>query len=259
MLFEVNTRKINGKAMKITLTTSGKIFFAAIAFVVIIFVLTSVQPTNQQRTTYIYCVPDCVQQSVPIGTTTLVRGCFINQTECQIASSETSQAENNSEIFVGFADSFHKIPGVGTATMLDLNVTKVYIRENNQTDWITLFDGAKAFDIVGLDNQSAIIANATLPVKIYTQEKVVLGNGNVKIYSLTFGIYNKTYLLHSGVNETVTSYSFTPSPKTLLLFDLVVENSVQHTADGYFIYPQFNVSSLTILNDNQLSNSIFVS
>ena len=245
--------------MKIRLTTSGKIFFAAIAFVVIIFLLTSVKPANQQRTTYIYCAPDCVQLSVPIGATTLVRGCFINQTECKIASSNTRQTENNSEIFVGFADSLHKIPGVGTVTMLDLNVTKVYMRESNQTDWITLFDGTKTFDIAELNNQSVIIANATLPVKTYTQEKVVLGNGEVKIYSLTFGFYNKTYLLHPGVNETVTSYTFTPSPRTLLLFDLIVENSVQHTADGYFIYPQFNVSSLSISNDSQLPNSIFIS
>ena len=117
------------------LTESGKLFFGIIVILAVILLVASYKPA-QHNAVYFYCTPDCTQQALPIGYTTLAKNCFFNQTECQV--SQQPQAPSSSKIIVAFNDSIHKIQGIGTVTMLDLNVTNVYIRENNQPDWIPL-------------------------------------------------------------------------------------------------------------------------
>lgn len=251
--------------MTLKITTSGKIFFGIIILVAILFLISPYlqNPNNSPIMTNIYCVPDCSPQSVPIGLPTLVKGCFINQTECQTAaqsSTQPSASENKGRILIGFNDSIHKVPGIGSVTMLMLNVTQIYIRENNQTDWVSILDSPKNFDITTLNNQAAVVVDTTVPVKTYSQEKIILGSNQIKIYSLLFNIYNKTYTLIPDSNETLLSYSFTPSTNaaTLLAFDLSVENSVKHTSDGYVLSPQFTPSVSTFANDQQPANSILI-
>jgi len=243
------------------LSTIGKIFFGILAFVIIIFIASSFLKTPiLVKTVSVYCTPDCSPKELPIGSTTLARGCYLNQTECQSAAQPLSQNSSGAEVLVGFKDSIHKVQGIGTIEMLHLNVTKVYVRENNQTDWIPLLNDQKSFDIVTLNNQTAIVADMNVAPATYTQEKIVLGNGDVKINSITFSIFNRTYSLYPSSNETLLSYPFTSvtNQKNVLIFDLIVENSIKHTADGYFLYPQFNISSFSIPSDQQLQDSIVI-
>lgn len=242
------------------LTSSGKIFFGIITFVVIVLIVSKYQNSTQIKT-FAYCLPECLPTELPIGYTTLTRNCYINQTECLISNQTANQNSNTAEVAIGFKDSIHKVQGIGTVTMLHLNIMKIYVRENNQTNWVTLLDGSKIFDVATLDNQTAIVADISIPPAAYTQEKIVLGNSDIKINSITFNIFNRTYSLYSSSNGTVLSYTFAPvlNQKNVLIFDLIVENSIKHTADGYFIYPQFNTSFSTIPVDQQISNSIFIS
>lgn len=262
MLLEADAREKDGSMKKIRLTTSGKIFFGIILFVLIaIFIATFLKGPTKLMVN-LYCVPDCSAKQLPIGYTTLIKGCYVNQTECQMAASTTTPIpENNGRLLIGIKDSVHKVQGIGTVKALNLNVTKIYVRENNQTDWINVFDGSKTFDIAALQNQTAIITDTNIPIKTYSQEKIVLGMGNITINSLIFNIYNRNYTLSQGTNETVLSYSFTPSSSatTILFFDLIVENSIRHTDMGYFLFPQFNMYSSTLLAGQQLENSIFIS
>lgn len=263
MLFKTYDRKKDANMKKVRLTESGKIFFGIIIFVIIILLIASYlnnqNQSNQNQTaipvTYAYCIPDCLPQALPIGYTTLARGCYINKTECQNA------AQTASKVALGFRTDSYKVQGIGTVTMLDLNVTKIYVRENNQTEWITLFDGQKTFDLVSIQNQTAIISTTDLQPADYTQEKIVLGNGMIKIYSLAFNLYGNTnYTITPASNETVINYNFNQSTgTTLLTFDLDLQNSIKHTVDGYLLYPQFNVSS-SVFQGNQLpDNSILIS
>ena len=252
---------------KFKLTTSGKIFFGLIAVVAVLIIVTSIPNLSQQSKPLvnIYCLPDCLQQQVSVGVPTLIKSCFLNQSTCEQASlqtnTQTQPPSTDARILVGFTDSVHNVPRVGMVTMLDFNVTKVFLKESNQTDWITVFDGSKTFDVATLSGQTAIIADTRIPLGNYTEEKIVLGMGSIKVYSLLFNIYNKTYDLKPGTNQTVVSYSFSPTQdtSTVLTFDLNVESSVTHTVDGYWLTPQFNISSLAIPNSQQPSDSIFIS
>ena len=246
---------------KIRLTANGKIFFGILVLVLIVIFLTSYQKIPTQITTYVYCTPDCAPRSFPIGTTTLIRGCYINQTECLIANS-SQVTVSASNLKIGIKKSTNKVPGIGTITMLNLNITQIYIRESNQSSWIPLLTKPKIFDIASLSNQTAVIGDIGPNAGNYTQEKIILGHGNITIYSLIFNIYNRTYDINPGTNATVLNYTFSTTldltQTTFLVFDLSTEKSIKHTADGYFLYPEFLVSSSTFTG-NQPENSVFIS
>ena len=249
---------------KFKLTTNGKIFFGILAFVTIIIIFASYQKFPMQRPmTTIYCIPDCTPKQVNVGVTTLVKGCYINQTECQTASQQAvTPLPNDGTILIGFKDSVHNVPRVGSVTMLNLNVTKVYVRESNQTDWVPVFDGSKTFDVAALTNQSVFIASTKIPIREYTQEKVVLGIGTIKVFYPLYGLYGRiNYSLYPATNETIVAYSFSPTSDAtiVLVFDLDVENSVTHSTDGYFLTPQFTVASSTVPNGQLPADSIFIS
>lgn len=245
---------------KVSITTSGKIFLGTIILVILLVVFGSyLQPSSNKLMTNIYCIPNCSAQQAVIGLPTLVKSCYISQSECQ--SFRMNQSINNARIVIGFKDSIHKVQGIGTVTMLNLNLSQIYLRENNQTDWINVFDGSKNFDIASLQNQTAIVADRSVPMKTYTQEKIIFETGQIKVYSITFSLYNNTYALYPQTNETVLSYNFSTDQaiSTYLIFDLSVENSIKHTADGYMLIPQFTVSYSNIPLGQQPANSIIIS
>jgi hypothetical protein len=214
------------------LTTSGKIFFGTIFLVVLLILFLTLSSQNN-------ILP---QQSTTSTSTT------------------TTATQITGRILIGFKDDFRKVPVIGTVTMLNFNVKEVDVRENNQTQWIPVFVGSKTFDIIAFSNQTAIIADNTIPLKTYTQERVVLGNGEIKIYSPIINVFNRTYSLYPELNETALSYSFTLAQNeiTFLVFDLSVENSINHRLEGYFLLPQFTLSS-SILITSSPENSVFIS
>jgi hypothetical protein len=249
---------------KIRLATSGKIFFGIIALVIILLLASFYlqTPSGSEPTTNIYCVPDCSSQTIPIGVATLVKGCFINQTECQ-SEQTVSQKESNGRILIGIKNSntsIYKIAHSGSITMMNLTIKQIYIRENNETDWINVLNDSKTFDATALGNQTVVIADTIFPIKTYTQEKIVLGNGQIKIYSLLYNSFGKiAYPLLPGSNETVVSFPFTPAQDetSFLIFDF--SGDITHTADGYILASQFAPSLSTLPNGQQPGNSILIS
>jgi len=246
---------------KVRLTTSGKVFFCIVILLAILLLFTSLpkKSISIPLNVSIFCSPDCSLQQIPVGYNTLAAGCFTNQTECQLSSQKPQNAENESTILVGFNDSIHKVPGIGTVTMLQLNVTQIYLKSTDQY-WIPVLNASKTFDIANLQNETAIVANVNLPTSNYSQEKIIFGAGQIKIDSIFFDIYNQTYNMNPISNETVFGYNFSTSQDatTLLTFDLSVENSVMHTDDGYVLDPHLNISSYNLLPGQQPESSIFI-
>jgi hypothetical protein len=249
--------------MAVKITASGKIFVGIIVLVIILLIASSYLqiPYGSKLTMNIYCIPDCSLQTIPIGVGTL-EGCFSSQTQCQ-AEQTAGQTESNGRILIGIKNSntsIYKIAHSGSITMMNLTIKQIYIRENNQTDWINVFNGSKTFDVAALANQTGVIADTTIPVKTYSQEKIVLGVGQIKIYSLLYNNFGKTpYPLLPGSNETVVSFPFTPAQNetSFLIFDF--SGDVTHTADGYILASQFAPSVSTLPNGQQPENSILIS
>jgi hypothetical protein len=204
---------------KAKLTTYGKIFFGIILLVVLLILFTILPSQNN--------LPP--KQSL---TTTMT------------ATTSTVVAPLAGRILVGFIDDFHKVAGIGTVTMLNLNVKEIDVRENNQTEWINIFSGSKTFDAIALSNQTAIVSDSNLLLKNYTQERVILGDSEIKVYNPSINIFNRTYSIYPDSNETIISYSFMPEQNkaAFLVFDLNIENSIVHRLEGYFISPQFTPS-----------------
>lgn len=200
------------------LTASGKIFFGTI-FLIVLFIVISTFASNSNVFSH------------PLTTIT--------------STTTTTISPATGRILIGFKDNFPKAIGIGTVTMLNLSVTEVSVRENNHTEWIPLFIGSKTFDIIQFSDKAAIIADTEIPLKNYTQERIVLGTGNIKVYNLVINIFNRTYSLYPDVSETILSFPFVPTTDglTFLVFDLGIENSIKHRTEGYFISPQFNISS----------------
>lgn len=224
--------------MATKITTSGKIFIGIIALVIILLLASS------------YLTPN------PTTTTSTTTETSTTQTSTSGAA-QTSQ--NDGRIVIGFTNSVSKVAHIGTAVFLNVTVKQIYIGENNQ-DWISVFNDSKTFDAISFANQTAVIVDTNVPIKTYNQEKIVLGSGQIKIYSLIYNNFGRiAYTLLPGSNETVISYPFTPSQNetTFLVFDL--NGSITHTADGYVLSQQFTPSISTFANDQQPSNSILIS
>lgn len=224
--------------MAAKITTSGKIFFGILALLAVILLASSYLAPNPTTT---------------ISTTT----------ETSITQTSTSGAvqtsQNHGRIVIGFTNSVSKVARIGTATFLNVTIKQIYISENNQ-DWISVFNSSKTFNAISFANQTAVIADTNVPIKTYSQEKIVLGSGQIKIYSLLYNNFgNIAYTLLPGSNETIISYPFTPSQNetTFLVFDL--NGSITHTADGYVLSQQFTPSVSTFANGQQPSNSILIS
>jgi hypothetical protein len=222
------------------LTTSGKIFFGTILLVLLFIAFLNLPKQNK-------FLP---QQS---STTTTILA--------TATSTPPTSTPATGRILIGFKDDFRRVAGIGTVTMLNLNIKQVYVRESNQTEWVPIFDGFKTFDIIALSNQTAIISDTFTLLKTYTQEKIVLGNGEIKVYNPTINIFNHTYSLSTESNETILSYSFTPAQgeTVFLVFDLNVEKSIKHKLQGYFILPEFTPSSSLLPTVGSPENSIFIS
>lgn len=244
------------------LTSAGKIFFIVIIFVAILIFATSLM--SKKPASYAFCVPDCSPKLIPIGAGTLIHGCYLNQADCQTAQTTTTTAvvPTSGLFYIGFAvDDLHRVPAIGSVTMLDLNVTQIYVTSDNQT-WTPLLLQPKYFNMSSLANQTAIVASAILTPQNYTGEKVVFGDSQIKINSLAFNIYNRTsYPLYPAMNETKTYVPFTSltSSSTLLIFNITSANSIEHTANGYMFNPSFTFSIQTLPTDQQPTNSVFIS
>lgn len=145
-------------------------------------------------------------------------------------------APSTGTVIVLVKDVPHKLPGLGTVTALNLTIKTVEVHSTaNETGWITVFNGTKSFDLLEYTDVRAIIGEKELASGKYTQIRLGMIDGSIKIYNIDMNVFNKTYTLLVPSKELKLNHPFTiEENKTLaLVLDFDVEGSVTRTADGY--------------------------
>lgn len=149
---------------------------------------------------------------------------------------EIKPAPSTGTLIVLVKDRQYKLPGLGTVTALNLTIKTVEVHSAaNETGWITVFNGTKSFDLLVYTDVRAIIGEKELVSGKYTQIRLGMVDGSIKIYNIDMNVFNKTYTLLVPSKELKLNHPFTiEENKTLaLVLDFDVEKSVTRTADGY--------------------------
>jgi hypothetical protein len=149
-----------------------------------------------------------------------------------------------------------KIPAVGLATEFNLNIGKVEVRDMN-SNWFTIDDKNKSFDLVAFADKVAVVGKGKLNFGKYDEIRLHVNSANVKIYSLDFNIFNKTYDMYvpnGTINVGLESFKklepfIVAKDKTLALtLDVDIPQSVKKEAasienpTGYYLDPVIHVT-----------------
>lgn len=262
---------------KLRLTTSGKIFFGIIAFVIIIYLVVSFMKFPvQSPLTNIYCVPGCSANQVPIGFPTLAHGCYINQTECQIATQSTtttsqSPISGQGTVLVAIKDKSQRVDVVGTINELFITIKKIevhFVNQNNDVnatgEWKTVFEGNKSVDLLTLTDLVGVIGQQNLPPGKYTQIRFSIEDVVFNVTNSQLFIKNKRYSamvlnssgVPSGELRFVHPFNVTAGKTTALIIDFDVQLSVKKTADGYMLQPVVKITDQILENGQKPENSV---
>lgn len=282
MLFEVNARKTNGvgwnSMVKARLTTNGKIFFGIIAFVIIIYIVVSLMKFSvQPPLTNIYCVPGCSPNQVSIGFPTLVHGCYINQTECQIATQSTTTTTSQPPIseqgtvLVAIKDKSQRVDVVGTLNELFITIKKIevhFVNQNNDInatgEWKTVFEGNKSVDLLTLTDLVGVISQQNLPSGKYTQIRFSIENVVFNVTNTQLFIKNRRYSamvvnssgVPSGELRFVHPFNITAGKTTAVIIDFNVQLSAKKSADGYMLNPVVKITDQILEKGQKPENSV---
>lgn len=174
---------------------------------------------------------------------------------------EKPPAPSAGTLIVLVKDKPYKLPGLGTVTALNLTIKTVEVHSaGNETGWIEIFNGTKSFDLLEYTDVRAIIGEKVLDVGKYTQIRLGMVDGRIKIYNIDMSVYNKTYILLVPSKELKLNHPFTVEEnKTLVLvLDFDVEKSVTRTADGYTLKPVINILEEKMEKGQRPANSKIV-
>ena len=189
---------------------------------------------------------------------------FATLSECQAALAATTTttvaSTDMGEVAIGM-DVLRevigqKIPKIGLATELNLEISKVEVRDADG-NWFTIDERNKSLDLVGFTDKVAMVGKGKLDFGKYDEIRLYVNSASIKVYSLDFNIFNRTYDMYvpNGViNVTLESFRthepfIVAKDKTLALtLDVDIPQSVVKEAatienpTGYIFDPIINVS-----------------
>jgi len=182
---------------------------------------------------------------------------FATLSECQAALAATTTTTIVSigmgEVAIGMdvlRDAVgQKIPAVGLATEFNLGVDKVEVR-GVSGDWFTIDDKNKTFDLVTFTDKVAAIGRGRLNFGKYDQVRLHVNSLSIKVYSLDFNIFNRTYDVYvpSGIINATHEFIVAKDKTLALTLDVDIPQSVGKEAatienpTGYYLDPVIHVA-----------------
>jgi len=174
-------------------------------------------------------------------------------------------ATGTGEVIIGLKDVPQKVPSVGSITSLNLNLTKVEVRDTSG-EWFTIDEQTKSLDLITFTDRVAAVGKNNLNFGKYDQIRLHVASASIKVYSLDFNIYNKTYdspAVNGMIN--VTHEFVVAKDKTLAItLDFDIPQTVKRTAasienpTGYYLDPVIEVTEEYLNLSSIPSNFMFV-
>jgi hypothetical protein len=150
----------------------------------------------------------------------------------------TTPEISNGAVAVAVKDVKQKLRGLGDATELKVKITEIKvhaasggnesINETDDSGWITIFEGEKTVDILSYTDTIAVIAEKELESGKYTQLRMHIDSGSIKIYNTYTQVYNKTFPINIPSKELKFVHPFTieEGKKVVITLDFDVVESV---------------------------------
>ena len=182
-----------------------------------------------------------------------------------------TQPPANGNLIVAVKDDPVRL--IGGNTILNLNLTiksiQVHKVETNETDenitasdWITIFNGTKVFDLLKFTDVTALIGEKELEPGKYTQIRLYISSAFVNVSSVINGfpfIRNYEATIPSKVLKLIHPFTIESGKTLVLTLDFDVENSITRPGGTWNFKPTIKTVGETTLEKNQMpENSIAI-
>lgn len=115
--------------------------------------------------------------------------------------------------------------------------TKAYIGQeenDNESGWITIVDESQTFDLLALQNVSALLGEKNLTVGKYTQIRLTVESAVITINKSGI-IEEHTLQVPSDKIKLIRPFTISKNETTVLTLDFIVGESIHQTGNGKFI------------------------
>jgi PKD repeat protein len=106
--------------------------------------------------------------------------------------------------------------------------------EVNQSGWITIVNETQTFDLLALQNTSALLGEKNLTVGKYTQIRLTVTSGIITI-NVNGSIEEHTLKVPSDSIKLIHPFTITENTTTVLTLDFLVNQSIHQTGNGKFL------------------------
>jgi PKD repeat protein len=115
--------------------------------------------------------------------------------------------------------------------------TNAYIgheEDDNESGWLTIVNASQTFDLIALQNVSALLGQQNLTAGKYTQIRLTVESANITI-NRSGEREEHTLKVPSSSIKLIHPFTITENKTTVLTLDFLVDQSIHETGNGKFL------------------------
>jgi hypothetical protein len=115
--------------------------------------------------------------------------------------------------------------------------TNAYIDQedyDNESGWLTIVNESQSFDLIALQNVSALLGEQNLTAGKYTQIRLTVESANITI-NRSGQREEQTLKIPSSKIKLIHPFTITKNETTVLTLDFLVDKSIHETGNGQFM------------------------
>jgi hypothetical protein len=115
--------------------------------------------------------------------------------------------------------------------------TNAYIDQedyDNESGWLTIVNESQTFDLIALQNVSALLGEQNLTAGKYTQIRLTVESANITI-NRSGQREEQTLKIPSSKIKLIHPFTITKNETTVLTLDFLVDKSIHETGNGQFM------------------------
>jgi hypothetical protein len=115
--------------------------------------------------------------------------------------------------------------------------TNAYIDQedyDNESGWLTIVNESQSFDLIALQNVSALLGEQNLTAGKYTQIRLTVESANITI-NRSGQREEQTLKIPSSKIKLIHPFTITKNETTVLTLDFLVDQSIHETGNGQFM------------------------
>jgi hypothetical protein len=109
-----------------------------------------------------------------------------------------------------------------------------YEDDDNESGWLTIVNESQTFDLIALQNVSALLGEQNLTAGKYTQIRLTVESANITI-NRSGQREEQTLQIPSSKIKLIHPFTITKNETTVLTLDFLVDQSIHETGNGKFM------------------------